>query len=190
MLPSGTDQIQGGDDMVESGFALGDLGAAVGDILLEGYEGGGDGVASLIENDVSLSILTAGAKMARSTVNAISGINPSALADTGIAFANSAVNAVSFADPVSAVQAGLGVAMSSVRIAASIGTWNEARQRRKESADRITAMHGPSNPFATSKAAIATQIDEILLDLSALGQRLVVLEVINLAGLSHILRSG
>lgn len=42
-------KFKGGDAMPDSGFALGDLGAAVGDIGFEGYEGGGDGVASLIE---------------------------------------------------------------------------------------------------------------------------------------------
>ncbi|MCJ1345640.1 hypothetical protein MMC31_003848, partial [Peltigera leucophlebia] len=187
MLTSGTNQVQGGDDMPDSGFALGDLGAAFGDIGLEGYEGGGDGVASLVENDVSLAMLNSGARVAQSTANAISGINPSALVNTGIGLANSAFNAVSSADPVSAVQAGLGIAMSSVRIAASIGTWNEARQRRKESAARFAATHGPSNPVINSKVAIATQIDEILLVLSALGQRLVVLEVINLAELPQAL---
>lgn len=187
MLPGGTEQVQGGDDMPDSGFAVGDLGAAVGDIGFEGYEGGGDGVASLIENGMSLAMLNAGARMAQPTVNAISGINPSALVNTGIGMANNAVNAVSSADPMSAVQAGLGVAMSSVRIAASIGTWNEARQRRKDSAARFAPTHGPSNPVVTSKVAITTQIDEILLVLSALGQRLVVLEVVNLAELPQAL---
>ena len=186
MLPSGTDQAQGGD-IPDSGFALGDLGATIGDVGFERYEGGGDGVTALIENGMSLAMLDAGTRMAQSTANAISGINPSALVNTGIGMANNAVNAVSSADPMSAVQAGLGVAMSSVRIAASIGTWNEARQRRKESAARTAATHGPSNPVVNSKVAIATQIDEILLVLSALGQRLVVLEVINLAELPQAL---
>lgn len=186
MLPSGADQVQGGD-IADSGFALGDLGATIGDIGFEGYEGGGDGVAPLIENGMSLAMLDAGTRMAQSTANAISGTNPSALVNTGIGMANNVVNAVSSADPMSAVQAGLGIAMSSVRIAASIGTWNEARQRRKESAARIVATHGPSNPVVNSKVAIATQIDEILLVLSALGQRLVVLEVINLAELPQAL---
>lgn len=187
MLLSGTDQVQGGDEMPDSGFVLGDLGAAIGDIGIEGCEGVGEGVASLIENGVSLEMLGAGARMAQSTVNAVSGINPSALVNTGIGLANNAFNVVSSADPVSAVQAGLGVAMSSVRIAASIGTWNEARQRRKESAARLAATHGPANPAVHSQVAIATQIDEILLVLSALGQRLVVLEVINLAELPQAL---
>lgn len=187
MFLSGTDQAQGGDEMPDSGFVLSDLGAAIGDIGIEGYEGGGDGVASLIENGASLELLGAGARMAQSTVNAFSGINPSALVNTGIGLANNAINVVSSADPMSAVQAGLGVAMSSVRIAASIGTWNEARQRRKESAARLAATHGPANPAVNSQVAIATQIDEILLVLSALGQRLVVLEVINLAELPQAL---
>lgn len=187
MLLSGTDQVQGGDEMQDSGFVLGDLGAAIGDIGIEGYEGGGDGVASLIENAASLELLGAGARMAQSTVNFVSGINPLALVNTGIGVANNAFNVVSSADPMSAVQAGLGVAMSSVRIAASIGTWNEARQRRKESAARLAATHGPANPAVNSQVAIATQIDEILLVLSTLGQRLVVLEVINLAELPQAL---
>lgn len=186
VLPSGTDQVQGGD-IPDSGFALGDLGATIGDIGFEGDEGGGDGVTALIENGMSLAMLDAGTRMAQSTANAISGINPSALVNTGIGMANNVVNAVSSADTMSAVQAGLGIAMSSVRIAASIGTWNEARQRRRESAARIAARHGPSNPVVNSRVAIATQIDEILLVLSALGQRLVVLEVINLAELPQAL---
>lgn len=186
MLPSGTDQVQSGDEMPDSGFVLADLGAAIGDIGIEGFDGVGDGVASLTEIGTSLEVLGAGARMARSTVNAISGINPLALVNTGIGLANTAVNAVS-ADPMSAVQAGLGVAMSSVRIAASIGTWNEARQRQKESAARFAATHGPAYPAVNSEVAIATQIDEILLVLSALGQRLVVLEVINLAELPQAL---
>lgn len=189
MLPSGIDQVLGGEEMSDSGFVLGELGAAIGDIGIEGYEGGSDGVASLVENGMSLELLGAGARMAQSTVNAISGINPLALVNTGIGLANNAVNAVSSADPMSAVQAGLGVAMSSVRIAASIGTWNEARQRRKESAARLAATHGPANPAVNSQVAIATQIDEILLVLSALGQRLVVLEVINLAELPQALEA-
>lgn len=186
-LPSGTDQVQGGDEMPDSGFVLGDLGAAIGDIGIEGYEDRGDGVASLIENDTSLELLGAGATMAQSTVNAVSGINPLALVNTGIGLANNVFNVVSSADPMSAVQAGLGVAMSSVRIAASIGTWNEARQRRKDSAARLAVTHGPANPAINSQIAIATQIDEIILVLSALGQRLVVLEVIKLAELPQAL---
>lgn len=187
MLLSGADQVQGGDEMPDSGFVLGDLGAAFGDIRIEGCEGVGDGVASLIENGASLELLGAGARMAQSTVNAVSGINPLALVNTGIGLANNAFNAVSSADAMSAVQAGLGVAMSSVRIASSIGTWNEARQKRKESAARLAATHGPANLAVNSQVAIATQIDEILLVLSALGQRLVVLEVINLAELPQAL---
>lgn len=187
MLPSETDQVQGGDEMPDSVFVLGDLGAAIGNTGTEGYDGEGNGVASLIENGMSLELLDAGARMAQSTVNAISEINPSALVNTGIGLANNAVSAFSSADPMSVVQAGLGVAMSSVRIAASIGTWNEARQRRKDSAARFASTHGPANPAVNSEVAIATQIDEIILVLSALGQRLVVLEVINLAELPQAL---
>lgn len=187
MLPSGTDQVQGGDEMPDSVFVLGDLGAAIGDTGTEGYDGEGNGVASLIENDMSLELLGAGARMAQSTVNAISEINPSALVNKGIGLANNAVSAFSSADPMSVVQAGLGVAMSSVRIAASIGTWNETRQRRKDSAARFASTHGTANPTVNSEVAIATQIDEIILVLSALGQRLVVLEVINLAELPQAL---
>lgn len=186
MLPSGTNEVQG-EDILDSGFALGDLGATIGDIGFDAYEGGGDGVTALIENGMSLAMIGAGARMAQSTANAISGINLSALVNTGIGMASNAVNAVSSADPMSAVQAGLGIAMSSVRIAASIGTWNEARQRRRESAARIAATHGPSNPVVNSRVAISTQVDEILLVLSTLGQRLVVLEVINLSELPQAL---
>lgn len=97
--------------------------------------------------------------------------------------ASSVVNAFSGDAAVAAVQAGVGVAMSGVRIAASIGNWNEIRQKRKDSQAQFAAAHGASNPVVMSKVAIAAQLDEVLLVLSVLGQRLVVLDAINLAEL-------
>ena len=97
--------------------------------------------------------------------------------------ASSVVNAFSGDAAAAAVQAGVGVAMSGVRIAASIGNWNEIRQKRKDSQAQFAAAHGASNPVVMSKVAIAAQLDEVLLVLSVLGQRLVVLDAINLAEL-------
>lgn len=97
--------------------------------------------------------------------------------------ASSVVNAFSSDNAAAAVQAGVGVAMSGVRIAASIGNWNEIRQKRKDSQAQFAAAHGASNPVVMSKVAVAAQLDEALLVLSVLGQRLVVLEAINLAEL-------
>lgn len=97
--------------------------------------------------------------------------------------ASSVVNAFSGDTAAAAVQAGVGIAMSGVRIAASIGNWNEIRQKRKDSQAQLAAAHGASNPVFMSKVAIAAQLDEALLVLSVLGQRLVSLEVIKLAEL-------
>lgn len=132
------------------------------------------------------SVMNPGAIVTQSAFNAVSGISPLTMANAGVGIANSAANAIS-GDTLAAVQTGVGVAMSGVRIAASIGTWNEARQRRKESAAQFAAAHGSADPAVGSKVAIATQLDEILLVLSVLGQRLVFLEVINLIELPQAL---
>lgn len=93
--------------------------------------------------------------------------------------ASSTATSAFMGDPVAAVQTGFAIAMSGVRIGASIGKWNETRQKRKESQTQLAALHGAANPVFMSKVAVATQLDEALLVLSVLGQRLVVLEVIN-----------
>lgn len=127
--------------------------------------------------------MNAGAGIVKSAVNDVSGMNPVAMVDAGVGMANSVVDAGILA----AVQAGVGIALSGVRTAASIGTWNEARQRRKESAAQFAAIHGHADPAVNSKVAIATQLDEILLVLSVLGQRLVILEIVNLVELPQAL---
>lgn len=134
------------------------------------------------------SMMNTGAIIAQSAASAVSGINAVAMVNAGVGVANSVVNAMS-GDPLAAIQNRAAVAMSGVRIAASIGNWNEARQKRKESAAQFAAVHGRANPAVNSKVAIATQLDEILFVLSVLGQRLVVLEVINLTELpqAHLL---
>lgn len=133
----------------------------------------------------AISALSNDAGIAQQAANAMTKMNPAAVVGAGVGIANTAVNAMS--DPAAAVQAGLGVAMSGVRIAASIGTWNAARQRQKEAAARFVDANGPANPAVTSQVATATQLDEILLVMSVLGQRLVVLEVVNFAELPQAL---
>lgn len=133
-------------------------------------------------NDRSIdtaAAINAGVGMVSTAVNALS-------SDT-VQEATTTANNVLMGDPVAAVQAGVAVVMSGVRIGASIGSWNETRQKRKESQARIAAVHGATNPVIMSKVAIATQLDEALLVLSVLGQRLVVLEVINLRELPEAL---
>ena len=131
--------------------------------------------AELFTGDPSAAIEAA----ASSAISAFSG---DAVASVQNA-ASSVVNAFSGDAATAAVQAGVGVAMSGVRIAASIGNWNEIRQKRKDSQAQFAAAHGASNPVVMSKVAIAAQLDEVLLVLSVLGQRLVVLDAINLAEL-------
>lgn len=136
--------------------------------LLNGGLGALSSTADLLTGDPTAAIETA----ASSAISAFSG-------DT----VSSMVNAFTTSDAAAAVQAGVGVAMSGVRIAASIGNWNEVRQKRKDSQAQFAAAHGASNPMVMSKVALAAQLDEALLVLSVLGQRLVVLEAINLAEL-------
>lgn len=142
--------------------------------LLNGL-GAVSSAADLLTGDPTTAIEAA----ASSAINAFSG---DAVASVQNA-ASSVVNAFSADAAAAAVQAGVGVAMSGVRIAASIGNWNEIRQKRKDSQAQFAAAHGASNPVVMSKVAIAAQLDEVLLVLSVLGQRLVVLEAINLTEL-------
>lgn len=128
--------------------------------------------------NLAAGVMNSGAVIAQSAFSAVSRANPVTMVNAGVGMASTVANAM-LGDPLVAVQAGIGVAMSGVRIAASIGTWNEARKKRKESAAHFAAVHGPADPAINSKVAIATQFDEILLVLSVIGQRLVVLDVIN-----------
>lgn len=150
-------------------------------------DGGGDGLdllsglgamtstAELFTGDPTAAIEAA----ASSAISAFSGDTVASVQNA----ASSVVNAFSGDAAAAAMQAGVGVAMSGVRIAASIGNWNEIRQKRKDSQAQFAAAHGASNPVVMSKVAIAAQLDEVLLVLSVLGQRLVVLDAINLAEL-------
>ena len=110
--------------------------------------------------------------------NAGSTINTTAAMQMGVGLVSTANN-VSNGDYLAAVQSGVHVVMSGMQIGTSIGKWNEARQRRKESAGQYAAMYGATNPAVMSKVQIGAQLDEILLVLSVLGQRLVVLNVVN-----------
>jgi hypothetical protein len=173
------------DDEYDNGSCEGGDGDAMATMLggIESFsfdEGGGEAV-DLINAGVGLFTGDAGAAIgdaASSVVGALTG-------DTVAAVTNVASNVVNTlaGDSAAAVQAGVGVAMSGVRIAASIGNWNELRQKRKDSQAQFAAVHGASNPVVMSKVAIAAQLDEALLVLSVLGQRLVVLDVINFAEL-------
>lgn len=160
------------------------LSTALGGIDSLSVDGGGEAVdllsglgavsaaADLFTGDPTAAIGAA----ATSAISAFSGAAVQNAAST-------VVNAFSSVDTAAAVQAGVEVAMSGVRIAASIGNWNEIRQKRKASQAQFAAAHGASNPVVMSRVAIAAQLDEALLVLSVLGQRLVVLEAINLAEL-------
>lgn len=197
----------GNSSLLVSGSDQSCIGAALDDDGADEAGDGGVGFAASVEDggfpDISINpaavvnagagianstatVMKAGANLAQSTFNAVSRINSVAMINAGVGVANSAVDAIS-GDPLVAVQTGVAVAMSGVRIAASIGSWNEARQRRKDSAAQFAAVHGPADPAVNSKVAIAAQLDEILLVLSVLGQRLVVLEVINLIELPQAL---
>lgn len=172
-----------------------DIGAMLGDDAAGEVDGSsrdftaamGEGVFTNASIDPT-AVLSAGVGIANSAANALSAANPAPMISAGIRIANSTVNALS-GDPVAALQAGVGVAMSGVRIAASIGTWNEARQRRKEAAAQFAAAHGDSNSAVNSQVVIAAQLDEALLVLSVLGQRLVLLGVVNLHELPQALEA-
>lgn len=113
---------------------------------------GADEDESLPDNVINpAAVVTVGAGIAKSAVNAVSGMNPVAMVNAGVGMADSVVNAIS-GDALATFQAGVGISMSGVRIAASIGTWNEARQRRKAAA-QFAAIHGPADPAVNSKVA-------------------------------------
>lgn len=143
--------------------------------LLNGGLGIVSSTADLFTGDPTAAIEAA----ASSAISAFSGDTVTSVQNA----ASTMANAFTTSDAAAAVQAGVGVAMSGVRIAASIGNWNEIRQKRKDSQAQFAAAHGASNPIVMSKVALAAQLDEALLVLSVLGQRLVVLEAINLAEL-------
>lgn len=129
------------------------------------------GTTSLTPRSIdTAAAINAGVGMVSTAVNVLS-------SDTVQGATSTATNAL-MGDPVAAVQAGFAIAMSGVRIGASIGKWNETRQKRKESHIQLAAVHGATNPVIMSKVAVSTQLDEALLVLSVLGQRLVVLEVV------------
>lgn len=185
LLPSESDQPCIGDALDDNGvYEDGDEGATFAASVQDGIfpdltinPAAVVNAAAGIANSTA-GVMNTGAVIAQSAFNAVSRANPVTMVNAGVGMANSVANAI-LGDPLAAVQAGVGVAVSGVRIAASIGTWNEARKKRKESAAHFAAVHGPADPTINSKVAIATQFDEILLVLSVLGQRLVVLEVIN-----------
>lgn len=144
--------------------------------------------------DVSAAI-NAGAGVVSAAANVLSGdiaqgaisAATNLLSGDAVQTATSTVGNALTGDPVAAVQAGVGLVMSGVRIGASIGKWNEARQRRKESQVQLANAQGAANPGIMSQVAISAQLDEALLVLSVLGQRLVVLEVVNLSELPQAL---
>ena len=134
------------------------------------------------DNSVNtVAAVNAGIGVVSAAVNVLSGDTMTAVQNV----ASSTVNA--FSDPVATVQAVSNIVMSGARIGSSIGSWNEGRQKRKESQAQYAAVHGATNPSVISKVTVATQIDETLLVLSVLGQRLVLLEVVNLGELPQAL---
>ena len=76
-------------------------------------------------------VMNTGAVIAQSAFSAVSRANPVTMVNAGGGMASTVTNAI-LGDPLAAVQAGVGVAMSGVRIAASIGTWNEALKKRND----------------------------------------------------------